>query len=196
MEKNKCLNTVEVLNVKPIDGSLRIRNKGKVNNDVPENFGELDGRSTILSKKSTFFVNEEKDEKDSNIVSASTDQSLQNLAITNQMNGTHASNLSSLSKTELKRDRLLKKKRLRNFSYNSIDLTKHMVFYYDDSDVEDYECYNNQDELFANQKKFDCYDFEDYEFVLYEQDKSNPNRNVIKTNEDNIGDELFKEYLV
>jgi len=186
MEKEKYLDSVKVLNVKPLEGKLSKmkRSRTKTIESLKENFADLEAKSTMLSKKSITLTEEEKNKEQFSMSKYSINKE------------DYSNNLCGLSKAE--QNKMLKRKRIRMFSYNSVDFTK--IFQNDYTEMDDNDCLNILPvEVFEDKRK--CSDYGDYELVfLSRQDSTNKNNNGINLelefkSQENC-DKLFEEFLL
>jgi len=185
MEKEKYLDSVKVLNVKPLEGTKMKRSRTKTIESLIENFADLEAKSTMLSKKSITLTEEEKNKEQFSIGKYSINKE------------DYFNNLCGLSKSE--QNKMLKKKRNRIISYDSVDFTKN--FQNDYTEMDDNDCLNILPvEVFEDKRK--CSDYGDYEKLLFLscQDSTNKINNVInlelefKSQENS--DKLVEEFLL
>ncbi len=198
MEKNNYLSQVEDLNGLPFErkkSSKSTKNQAD-NEDVPDNFGDIENNSIIISKKST-FLEDDKGEKVGFPLEQSEGEAGMNLKESSLYIGLGCN--VDKARTEISSaNKLLRRKRLRNFSYNSIDLNK-CLLEFDNSEIDELDYQGLLVEMFELENKMPDYeDFhEDYQGILYQANDSNKGLDFptgIQAEQKN-GEELYFEFL-
>lgn len=220
MEKEKYLSAVQVLNLIPNEEKKKnspkqVRNKDKANNeDIPENFGDLDARSTVESKKSTFIFGEDSnaiepkeqaveilDQFISDPIQISNDSN--NKAQTDVQDSHHVQVLGAKGKKDYlaneligkaNTNKLLKRKRLRYLSLNSIDLNNH-YFDFEDNEADFQRILLNMFEFEKNLTE-DLVDFEEYQEVCFMANNLDNHFAIPAFEPSQNVEELFNEFLV
>ena len=236
MEKEDNLYTVEDVNGITFERKKTlvnrvVRNKNKANNEsIPDNFGDLERDSEkVYPSNTTSIINacitiEDKEQsvsplstsgsresKEKSIKVYSKEQNLADDLCTNSKITNNSINYSQ-NYNKSNTNKLLQKKRLRNFSYNSYidmninvkDFTLHLDDYDFDSEMEDFEFQNVLIEVIEECGKPDDEDFSDSDvgvfYVGNDFDRDycinyelEPEENDEKSGKD--ADEIFYEFL-
>jgi len=187
MEDKKLLYTVEDLNGIPFERKKSRKhtkkNKNKANNEsIPENFGDLESNTTNISKKSQTLIDKESnDEKENHSISTGETKELKSdEKVQNLVNGLRGNLM-------VDHNLFLNRKRFRNFSYHSIDITKfNLEIEY--SEIENIDFQADEYLIMFDLGKIPEKDFCNYDEFYFENDF---NINYECKN----GDELYNEFL-